>query len=53
MADATSVPGITVAPIPLGEILPWALFAVLALLAIIFRGGGGRRYLAYQWHVCA
>jgi hypothetical protein len=38
MSDVTFVPGIAAPPIPLRELLPWAIFAVLALLAIYFVG---------------
>jgi hypothetical protein len=38
MSDTTFAPDATAAPIPVGEILPWAIFAVLALLAIYFVG---------------
>jgi Probable cobalt transporter subunit (CbtB) len=39
MSDTTFVPGIAAPPIPLREVLPWAIFAALALLAIYFVGG--------------
>ena len=38
MSDTTFVPGSISAPIPVREILPWAIFAALALLAIYFVG---------------
>jgi hypothetical protein len=38
MSDTTSIPGIAAPPIPLREIVPWAIFAALALLAIYFVG---------------
>jgi hypothetical protein len=38
MSDTTFVADGIVAPIPMREILPWAIFAVLALLAIYFVG---------------
>ena len=42
MSDTTSVspfaPGRASAPIPIREVLPWAVFALLALLAIYFVG---------------
>lgn len=38
MSDIAFVPGSISAPIPLHEILPWAIFAALALLAIYFVG---------------
>jgi hypothetical protein len=38
MSDTTFVPGIAAPPIPLSEVLPWAIFAALALLAIYFVG---------------
>ncbi len=38
MSDTTFVPGIAATPIPLREVLPWAIFAALALLAIYFVG---------------
>jgi hypothetical protein len=38
MSDTTFVPGIATPPIPLREVLPWAIFAALALLAIYFVG---------------
>jgi hypothetical protein len=38
MSDTTFVPGTAAPPIPLGEILPWAIFAALALLALYFVG---------------
>jgi Probable cobalt transporter subunit (CbtB) len=38
MSDTTFVPGIAAPPIPLREVLPWAIFAALALLAIYFVG---------------
>jgi hypothetical protein len=38
MSDTTFVPGIVAPPIPLREVLPWAIFAALALFAIYFVG---------------
>jgi hypothetical protein len=38
MSDTTFVPGSISTPIPVREILPWAIFAALALLAIYFVG---------------
>jgi Probable cobalt transporter subunit (CbtB) len=38
MSDTTFVPGFAAPPIPLREVLPWAIFAALALLAIYFVG---------------
>lgn len=38
MSDHTLVPGIAAPPIPVREVLPWAIFAALALLAIYFVG---------------
>jgi hypothetical protein len=38
MSDTTLAPGDISAPIPWREILPWAIFAALALLAIYFVG---------------
>jgi hypothetical protein len=38
MSDTTLTPGIAAPPIPLREIVPWAIFAALALLAIYFVG---------------
>jgi hypothetical protein len=38
MSDTTFVPGIAAPPIPLREVLPWAIFAALALLAIYLVG---------------
>jgi hypothetical protein len=38
MSDIAFVPGIAAAPIPVREILPWAIFSGLALLAIYFVG---------------
>ncbi len=38
MSDIVFAPGATSAPIPVREILPWAIFAALALLAIYFVG---------------
>ena len=38
MSDTTVAPGSVAAPIPVREIWPWAIFAVLALLAIYFVG---------------
>jgi hypothetical protein len=38
MSDATFSPEAASAPIPVREILPWVIFAALALLAIYFVG---------------
>ena len=38
MPDATFAPDRVFAPIPLRELLPWAIFGALALLAIYFVG---------------
>jgi hypothetical protein len=39
MSNATLAPGVRPMPIPLGELLPWAIFAgLLMLLAIYFVG---------------
>lgn len=38
MSDTPFVPGAAARPIPLREVLPWAVFGVLALLAIYFVG---------------
>jgi hypothetical protein len=38
MSDATVAPGDISTPIPGREILPWTIFAALALLAIYFVG---------------
>ena len=38
MSDTTFVPGIAAPPIPVREVLPWAIFAALAMLAIYFVG---------------
>jgi hypothetical protein len=38
MSKTTFGPGISAPPIPLREVLPWAIFAALALLAIYFVG---------------
>jgi hypothetical protein len=38
MPDTTSIPAVTAPPIPVGDVLPWAVFAALALLAIYFVG---------------
>jgi hypothetical protein len=38
MSDTTVVPGRVSTPIPVREVLPWAVFALLALLAIYFVG---------------
>jgi hypothetical protein len=38
MSDTTLVPGVIARPIPVREILPWAIFVVLALLAVYFVG---------------
>lgn len=38
MSDTTLAPDDVAAPIPWREILPWAIFAALALLAIYFVG---------------
>ena len=41
MSDTTFVPGIAAPPIPLREVLPWAIFGAVALLAIYFVGAEG------------
>jgi hypothetical protein len=38
MSSTTSIPDFAPAPIPVREILPWAVFAALLLLAIYFVG---------------
>jgi hypothetical protein len=38
MSDTTSTQNIAARPIPLREILPWAIFAAVGLLAIYFVG---------------
>jgi hypothetical protein len=38
MSDTTFAPESAAAPIPVREILPWGIFAVLLLLAIYFVG---------------
>jgi Probable cobalt transporter subunit (CbtB) len=38
MSDRTYVPDFASAPIPVGEIMPWAVFGALLLLAIYFVG---------------
>ena len=38
MSDTTYAPGSVAAPIPLREVLPWAIFGLLLLLAIYFVG---------------
>jgi cobalt transporter subunit CbtB len=38
MSDSTYQPGSIAAPIPVREILPWAIFALLAMFAIYFVG---------------
>lgn len=38
MSDTTFVPGIAARPIPIREVLPWAIFGVLAVFAIYFIG---------------
>ena len=38
MSDTASLPGIVVAPIPVRELLPWAIFGLLFLLAVYFVG---------------
>ncbi len=38
MSDRTYLPDFAPAPIPVREIVPWAIFAVLLLLAIYFVG---------------
>jgi len=38
MSDTTFAPDRIAAPIPVREVLPWVLFAALALLAIYFVG---------------
>jgi len=38
MSDTTFVPDVAASPIPVREVLPWAIFGVLLLLAIYFVG---------------
>ncbi len=38
MSDSALVPGAVAPPIPLSEILPWAIFGLLLLLALYFVG---------------
>ncbi len=38
MSDTVSTPGVAALPIPLREVLPWAIFGFVALLAIYFVG---------------
>ena len=38
MSDTTFAPTDAAAPIPVREVLPWIIFAVLAVLAIYFVG---------------
>jgi hypothetical protein len=38
ISDATFAPNDIATPIPVRDILPWAIFAVLALLAVYFVG---------------
>ncbi|MGI4945160.1 MAG: CbtB domain-containing protein [Janthinobacterium lividum] len=38
MSDTSIVPGIVSAPIPVREVLPWAIFGLVMLLAIYFVG---------------
>ena len=38
MSDRTYVPNFAPAPIPVSEIIPWAIFGALLLLAIYFVG---------------
>ena len=38
MSDTVSLPDFTSVPIPLRELLPWALFGALLLLALYFVG---------------
>ena len=38
MSDTTFVPAATPAPIPLREVLPWAVFGILLLLTLYFVG---------------
>lgn len=38
MSDVTFAPGAASRPVPVREILPWLIFAVVALLAIYFVG---------------
>lgn len=38
MSDRTYVPDFAPAPIPVGEIVPWAIFGALLLLAVYFVG---------------
>lgn len=42
MSDAAFAPDATLAPIPLDELLPWAIFAgLISMLAIYFVNGEG------------
>jgi hypothetical protein len=38
MSDAVSIPGLAPAAIPLQQVMPWALFGILLLLALSFVG---------------
>lgn len=38
MSDRTLIPDLAATPIPIGEILPWAIFGALLLLALYFVG---------------
>jgi len=38
MSSTTSAPGIVSSPVPLRDVLPWTVFAVLLLLAVYFVG---------------
>jgi hypothetical protein len=38
MSATTSAPGTVASPIPVREVLPWAIFGVVLLLAIYFVG---------------
>jgi hypothetical protein len=38
MSDTTLASGISAPPIPIRKVLPWVIFAALALLAIYFVG---------------
>jgi hypothetical protein len=38
MSEIASLPGAVVAPIPVRELLPWAIFGLVFMLAIYFVG---------------
>ena len=38
MSETASFPGVVVAPIPVRELLPWAIFGLVFMLAIYFVG---------------